>query len=147
MVIQVIPTDFSFWIKPEMLTVSIISLLHFNNFLLIIIFILIIIFYYFFQLSRWDNSLFFVQDNNNKVNSFNSVILEKTENKLLNYNNLVLWYHWTKMQYFSHIIYSTCHNLCSNNNRYNQRTNAMFFEEMLSSNLSLGKKRKINHCN
>lgn len=33
-----VPTDFSLWIKPEMLTVSIISLLHFNNFLLIITF-------------------------------------------------------------------------------------------------------------
>lgn len=73
-----------------MLTVSITSLLHFNNFLLIIIFILIIIYYYFFQLSRWYNSLAFVQDNNNKVNSFDSVVLEKTENILLNDNNLVL---------------------------------------------------------
>lgn len=73
-----------------MLTVSITSLLHFNNFLLITIFILIIIYYYFFQLSRWYNSLAFVQDNNNKVNSFDSVVLEKTENILLNDNNLVL---------------------------------------------------------
>lgn len=49
-----------------------------------------IIYYYFFQLSRWCNSPVFVQDNNNKVNSFNSVVLEKTENIFLNYNNLVL---------------------------------------------------------
>lgn len=65
--------------------------LHHATFLLIIIFILIITYYYFFQLARWHNSLFFVQDNNNKINSFNSVVLEKTENVFLNYINLVLW--------------------------------------------------------